>query len=114
MTRMTCKQALNARYKVIAVDPLSNYKVNEEDCTFEEASRFYEHLKRNRWIVEAIPTHLLLGGKHVTLEEFEQSIDEWRIPRKDGGIRGALRAIQRTVEENQGAMELLAKMEENQ
>ena len=75
MTRITCKQALDALYKVIAVDPLSAYKVNEENCTFEQASHLYEHLKRNRWIVEAIPTHLLVGGKHVTLEFYEQSLE---------------------------------------
>ena len=68
MTRLTCRQALDARYKVIAFDWLTSFKVHEEDCSFQEASRLYEDLKVNGWIVEAIPTHLLVNGKHVTLK----------------------------------------------
>ena len=69
MTELTCKQALDAMYKVIAFDWLTSFKVHEEDCSFKEASRLYEYLKGTGWIVEAIPTHLLVDGEYVTLKE---------------------------------------------
>ena len=53
MTRMTCKQALDARYIVFGEDPRDNHTYGDSSLSFDEAFKLYHFLKKHGYNVIA-------------------------------------------------------------